>query len=249
MSLEQTGSFGRVFRRTAAVKSLDPTEKGAVNYFLGMAVAKLFAADLLATPWLLHLDVFRPQLDAVLTGRSRPDLVGQLPSGDWIALECKGRASEPNDDAKTKAKAQAQRIVSVGGTPPAFAIGAITYFQKDSLHFFWRDPQIDPSVKNRFSVEPSDRIWDHYYALILGLMRVADHPAIGDVVWAKVDEADVEIGVHSAVWRLLQKDAAEAKRAAEELKGQLGPCNADGIVVRAGPSWMEPLADAAVRRR
>jgi hypothetical protein len=74
MAVEQSGPTGRRLRRTAAAKTLDPSEKGAINYFLGLAVCKLFASKLLATPWLMHLDVFRPQLNAVLSGRSRADV-------------------------------------------------------------------------------------------------------------------------------------------------------------------------------
>src|SRR5207247_5226946 len=115
-------------RRTEAARTLDPTAKGAVSYFLGMAVCKLFAASLLNTPWLLHLDVFRPQLNPVLSGRSRPDLVGQSNSGDWHAFECKGRVSIPDPDAKARAKEQALRCASVNGQAIALHIGAITYF-------------------------------------------------------------------------------------------------------------------------
>ena len=112
MALEQRGPRGFKLRRTDAFKSLDPTEKGAVNYFLGMVFCKLFAAELLDTPWLLHLDVFRAQLDPrTLQGRSRPDLVGKhSSSGAWHAFECKGRASVPSQPEKNKAKAQAQRL-------------------------------------------------------------------------------------------------------------------------------------------
>jgi len=78
MALEQSGPGAFRLRRTTAAKTLDPSEKGAVNYFLGLAICKLFADKLLRAPWLLHLDVFRPDLNVVLAGRSRPDLVGEL---------------------------------------------------------------------------------------------------------------------------------------------------------------------------
>src|SRR5438045_4082788 len=71
MAVEETGPNEKYLRRTSAAKSLDPSEKGAVSYFLGMAVCKLFTTKLLSAPWLLHLDVFRPQLDPELSGRSR----------------------------------------------------------------------------------------------------------------------------------------------------------------------------------
>ncbi len=77
MALEQSGPVAYRLRKTEAARTLDPSEKGAVNYFLGMTLCKLFSAKLLNAPWLMHLDVFRPGLDVVLKGRSRPDLVGQ----------------------------------------------------------------------------------------------------------------------------------------------------------------------------
>lgn len=94
MTLEQSSPTARRLRRTQAAKSLDPSEKGAVNYFLGLSLCKLFADARLDAPWLLHLDVFRPQLNPVLSGRSRPDLVGQTTAGTWVGLESKGRVRD-----------------------------------------------------------------------------------------------------------------------------------------------------------
>ena len=140
LALEQQRHRWSLYR-TEAFSSLDPTEKGAVSYFLGMAVCKLFATDLLDTPWLLHLDVFRDQLSpAVLGGRSRPDLVGQDANGAWHAFECKGRSSIPTAEDMRKAKRQAQRLVRVDSTNCSLNIGAISFFRQDALQFHWRDP-------------------------------------------------------------------------------------------------------------
>src|SRR6476620_7574862 len=38
MALEQRSQFGSRLWRTGALRSLDPTEKGAVNYFIGMTI-------------------------------------------------------------------------------------------------------------------------------------------------------------------------------------------------------------------
>lgn len=117
MTLEQIAPGARRLRRTATAKSLDPSEKGAVNYFLGLTLCKLFAEMKLDAPWLLHLDVFRDRLNPrLLSGRSRPDLIGRTTGGEWVALESKGRVSPPTGDAKTKAKEQAERVVSIRGT-------------------------------------------------------------------------------------------------------------------------------------
>jgi hypothetical protein len=135
MGLQQRGVRGQKLVRTDAFKELDPTENGAVNYFFGLAICKLFASKLLDTPWTLHLDVFRNQLNPQLRrGRSRSDLVGQASaSGAWHAFECKGRATAPGGPEKQKAKEQARRLVSVGGKPCMLHIGAITFFRNDAL--------------------------------------------------------------------------------------------------------------------
>jgi hypothetical protein len=95
MSLEQRGPVGTRLYRTDAFKHLDPTEKGAIGYFLGLVVCKLFAAKRLDSPWTLHLDVWRDILNPVLLpGRSRPDMVAQSDaSSDWHALNV--RAAYP----------------------------------------------------------------------------------------------------------------------------------------------------------
>ena len=140
-------------QRTEAFRSLDPIEKGAVSYFLGMALCKLFASSLLDTSWLLHLDVFRRELSpSVLAGRSRPDLVGKDANGAWHAFECKGRSSVPDAEDRRKAKDQALRLVRVDSTDCTMHIGAISYFRQDELEFHWRDPEPEESEK----LEPID---------------------------------------------------------------------------------------------
>ncbi len=83
---------GRI-KRSEAYDGLDPSEKGAVSYFLGLTLAKAFAERELDVPWLMHLDVYRKELAPVLSGQSRPDLVGQTTGGSWVVIEAKGRTS------------------------------------------------------------------------------------------------------------------------------------------------------------
>src|SRR5262245_24342616 len=143
MALQQRGARGQKLVRTDLFKQMDPTEKGAVNYFVGLLTCKLFAWKLLDAPWTLHLDVFRPMLNPrTIGGRSRPDMVAQSAStAEWYAFECKGRASAPGPEEKRKAKAQAQRLVSVNGTPCSLHVGALTFFRNDAIEFYWRDPE------------------------------------------------------------------------------------------------------------
>jgi hypothetical protein len=73
---------------------LDPSEKGAVSYFLGLTVAKLIAERLFGVAWLLHFDVYRQYLDPTLGPfGDKPDLIGVDPTGHWVVIEAKGRTN------------------------------------------------------------------------------------------------------------------------------------------------------------
>jgi hypothetical protein len=245
--LEQRSPRGSRLYRTTAARTLDPSEKGAVNYFLGMTFCKLFATKLLHTPWLLHLDVFRPSLNSVLTGRSRPDLVGQaLGTGQWHAFECKGRISPPDATTKNKAKNQAQRLVSVDGTPCTLHVGAITYLRAETLNFYWRDPP--PEKGAGIVVSVGDHAWMHYYEPVLDAIRASD--AIGSWRTANtlVDIAgpDVKVGVHPAIaGYLANRQWTHAQHAASEAASSFvnEGYQPDGLKVVAGESWPRRFAE------
>lgn len=133
------GGGGR-FERSDAYDGLDPSEKGAISYFLGLAMTKAFAERVLGVPWLLHLDVYRQQLQPVLAGRSRPDLVGQTAAGNWVAIESKGRTNGFDPQALSRAKQQAQMLASVAGQAPALLVGMVTHFGDGQLQFTASDP-------------------------------------------------------------------------------------------------------------
>jgi hypothetical protein len=246
MALQQRGPSGQRLVRTDALKSLDPTEKGAVNYFLGMVVCKVFAAKLLDTPWLLHLDIFGNQIGAnVLRGRSRPDLIGQPSlSSQWHGFECKGRASPPLDKEKTKAKLQAQRLVSVGGTNCTLHVGAITYFRNDVLEFYWRDPP--PGEPTPILVpEPEGNAWREYYAPIAEILRFSRPPGTvsdGTSRYFAVAGLDLEVSVHHELEALvLAGNWTESHRVARERIADFvhDGYQPDGLAVRAGQSWRQ----------
>ena len=237
MALEQQPFSGRL-HRTQAFKSLDPTEKGAVSYFLGLAVCKLFAARLLNTPWLLHLDVFRDQLDpVVLGGRSRPDLVGQDGSGRWHAFECKGRSSVPNAEDERKAKKQAQRLVRVNSTNCSLHVGAISYFRQEALMFHWRDPEPDdPGELDPIEVDLTEHAWRYYYEPTLALASLSENPVLLEARRA----IDLDVQIHSAIHALLLDGAwAIARSQASKLQHVFAEegFRPDGVRVVAGDSW------------
>jgi hypothetical protein len=246
MALEQAGPRAWRLRRTESARTLDPSEKGAISYFLGLAVAGLFARRVLDAPWMMHLDVFRPLLNPVLRGRSRPDLVGQTQSGDWIALECKGRVSAPSADAKDKAKAQAQRLVSVNGISPILRVGAITYLSKETLQFFWRDPDPDREVRNPIEVEADPSVWRYHYTPVLELIRSipnAYETMRRRAEIQRVEEADLDIGIHPRVIEALENpNRADPRPDAGSFDNddRYAP---DGIALVAGESWQRPFEE------
>src|SRR5690606_25854597 len=91
-----------------------------------------------------------------------------------------------------------------------------------------------------FEVSLVEGMWDEYYAPVLSLTRRAQRSAHADdgIVWTRVEDADVDVGVHAHVLEeFAQAGGAAAKEVAEALQGELAESNADGIVVRAGRSW------------
>jgi hypothetical protein len=235
MAVEQ-GWAGRLCR-TDAFAALDPTEKGMVSYFLGMTLCKLFASRLLHTPWLLHLDVFRPFLNPIILGRSRPDLVGEDNRGNWLAFESKGRSSVPTSADKLKAKTQAQRLISVNGHNCSLQIGSFAFFRSAVLEFYWRDPE--PASGAAIELPRPAAEWRYYYepALSLASDTVSGSAAI------ERERADVEIEIHPKVRLLLEEGQWPQAR---QLTIELGDAlveqgyQPDGIKVTAGDSWTKP---------
>lgn len=244
MALEQHGPGARRLRRTSAFKGLDPTEKGAISYFLGMTFCKVFSSRLLQTPWLLHLDVFKSVIPISVLGRSRPDLFGQQSrTGDWLAFETKGRASKPSAADRAKAKHQATRLVSVAGSPCALHVGTFTFFANDALNFHWIDP---PTESARPLKIPEIReAWRYYYEPIHALWSARGEAARntqGGEVTVIVEEFDLKVRIHKRLvpfllleaWDAAQKAAFEA----EEVFKADG-FQADGLKIECGPSWRE----------
>lgn len=254
MALQQRAPGSRRIQRTAAAKGLDPSEKGAVNYFLGLNMCKLFSDKCLGIQFMLHLDVFRAYLNpTILSGRSRPDLVGRLPNGNWIALESKGRVSVPDRKTRTKAKEQAEKLEFIQGTPIQYKIGAITFFNNDVLNFYWIDPpgEIEPEDDGKkpkkgfafsFPEELPKREYFNQIADLLSVRRVQD---IGNESIIDMPEADLRIRINSVLANLIRANkwseayqfCTDPKMAAALKSSGL---HGDGLGVEAGKSWSLP---------
>lgn len=251
MALEQYGPTATRLRRTSAYKNLDPTEKGAISYFLGMTFCKVFSSRLLSTPWLLHLDIFKSTIPTAVLGRSRPDLFGQqIGTGNWLSFETKGRASKPSSADRAKAKAQATRLVSINGRPCTLHVGSFAFFVNDALHFHWIDPASDP--QKPIQIPETDDAWRFYYgpskALWDNFGREAGPQDQGGLEFA-VPFLDLKISVHpllapffvEANWAVAQRTMREF---AEQLRAE--GFQQDGLKIDSGPSWRVRAARVAV---
>jgi len=138
---------GQYLVKSSSFKNLDPSEKGAITYFLGLTFSKLFASKLLNTTWLLHVDVYKNQFArsgqrfAFAPGKSRPDLIGLDNTRNWNVLESKGRTNNTTSKLRIKAKNQTRKLRKIGHQYPNKRIGCITHFKKDELRFEWIDPE------------------------------------------------------------------------------------------------------------
>ena len=245
MALEHRTPTASYLWRTDAAKTLDPSEKTAVSYFLGMTFCKLFATNLLNTPWLLHLDVCRPRLDPILSSRSRPDLVGQEHgSNRWYAFESKGRSNPIDTTVKDRAKIQAQRVVSINGIVCSMHIGAITYFRDSILEFYWKDPI--PEKGEGIEIELPPNSWRHYYQPVAEIVKSRDldmeRSDAGNDLHIPIENYDLELRIHhliaknliSGEWENARRTAIEAAEMFKEDGYQI-----DGLRVCAGDSWYE----------
>ena len=125
--------------RSPAYDSLDPTEKGAISYFLGMAFAKLIGLYLFNVPWLIHLQKLDPTTVETLPGRSRPDMVGFDINGNLLVMEAKGRTGGFDQSAIDNAKKQAAQIRSINSQLPFCKVASEVFFS-DWLNICLIDP-------------------------------------------------------------------------------------------------------------
>ena len=180
--------------------------------------------------------------------RSRPDLVGQRSDGNWIALESKGRVGVPDAQTKQKAKDQADRVVSVLGKPVTGHYAGISYFKVDTLSFYVEDPEPRPADdSNAIAIKgvPAELYRSYYQPLQAAFFSDDPRPKLdGELVWRRVDEIDVAIGIHARLldlvrqeqWALIGGFCQENGR----LFAQLG-LHADGVVAKVGESWRTPI--------
>ena len=184
--------------KTSAYRSLDPSEKSAISYFLGLTFTKLMATIFFGIPWLLHLDVYKNQL-SILTRRRRPDLVGQDSWGGWSVFEAKGRTNGKDPDVVARAKAQTRGLRRIGSYYPIRRVASIIHFPRQSLRVYMEDP--DDTDENAVDLNISEDQFHHdYYRPITDLIGADWRNLVGPAMSRRikiVDEAGIERIIHA----------------------------------------------------
>lgn len=190
---------GGQFRRSTLYDAQDPSEKGATSYFLGMAVAKLFAEKLLKTPWLFHFSMTGPLgLPVRVRGALEPDLLGWLPGGSWLVAEAKGRTNSFSQSALDKAKRQTKAVTAVSGTPPNLRVAVQAHFDP-GLSARLHDPKPAEGANRKIDVDLAAAM-QRYYAFA---NSVTSAPTRSRVIagrrydFASVGDTGVELGMDS----------------------------------------------------
>ena len=127
-------------RKSDAYRNLDPSEKAAASYFIGLTSANLMARKLLGIHWLMHLDVYHDLLQPGLLGSGRPDLVGLDAQHQWHVIEAKGRSNALDGKVVPKAKEQTLKLRTVRGREPILRVASVAHFSRESLSLRLEDP-------------------------------------------------------------------------------------------------------------
>lgn len=185
--------------RSPAFKSLDPSEKAIASFYLGMAMAKLYADKVLGIPWLMHISRYEAAW-AVKYGASakRPDLFGCNAAGDWVVAEAKGR-DRVTGALVANMQEQKSSVATINGVPPAHRYGAATRFPEGLLALRVVDPPPRRDAQE-VPIDPAAWLVD-YYTPIIDLIAESDRQVEGRHVIGFISNSDIEVGVSEEVVR------------------------------------------------
>ena len=238
-----TRAQGNQLQKSPAFLHLDPSEKGSVSYFLGLAVCKLFAEALLGVPWLLHLDVYRDRLDLVenTTSRQRPDLIGRDSAGRWIVMESKGRTNGTSPGLLAAGKWQTQYVRSIGGQAVSLRAAAVTYFSRGRLVFDWKDPEGFNEKALDLKTDPEEYL-RLYYRLIYNVLSNNESKPVSGYRLYSFEDIGFSIGLRSSIYEAYRRQQPLGKLEWPE-KGRVLPLSSltnqqfytgtDGVIVGA----------------
>lgn len=260
------------FWRSESYARLDPSEKGAVSFFLGQAQAKLFAHDFFRVSRLVHYDSYLVYLGRPRR-RTRPDFVGFYGRRVAIGLEAKGRSpGRINPRAVvTQAKKQASSLPAIHGHPLTATYVHMAYFDGDRWRAHLEDP---PRPRQEDGVDPAPLTLSYYLPLVDAIRtRETETVSLDDefpYLRAYFAEIDAHLSVRADIATLVPPLTADGSFEADvfrsagnslydvsltldEVGAQVqrpGPLDTeraflggDGVAVELGSTWTEGAGD------
>jgi hypothetical protein len=236
-------------KRSALYDSLDPTEKGAASYFLGMMAAKIICARLLDTPYVFHLSMLRTLGGtSVLHTNSQPDLIGLDRSGNWIVAEAKGRTNGFSQPAMDMAKLQTRRLRMINGSYPSLRVAIQAYFAPE-LNFAVSDPEDHEDGADDVDFDVRVALKD-YYSYTLGVTQTASETRniLGrEYRFRSIEEVGISIGIDTTmpqgIENVIQTGNSLKFNQVNEAGGDDGQGTVifpDGLAVSLDQRWSEP---------
>jgi hypothetical protein len=245
---------GTTLVKSSAYEHLDPSEKGAVSYFLGLTFTKLLSAKLLQVPWLLHIDVYRDQFSrsgqafGYGSSRSRPDLIGLDNKRNWIVMESKGRTNTMEATLLASAKNQTRNLRRIGLDLPALRVAVVTHFTNGQLTVDWSDPE--GHNNNSFDIETNkEEYLSNYYKVIFNVLTTNNKQTKefeGFIIYT-FDAINLTLGLDKTIFNAyklqnLKEIEPTGLFDSEKFKSiadQEFFAGSDGVVVGLGSNWKE----------
>jgi hypothetical protein len=197
-------STGAQWGKSDSYLSLDPTEKGAVSYFHGMAQAALVLDRVLDLPYTAHIDACLLAIGQPLK-ESRPDLIAFRATGQpAAAVECKGRTGSHDKATITNAKVQAGNLPKVLGCPTTTPIASISHFDRASGS--WSSLMVDPEPGQDRPEIPIEAVaFAHYWPLVTLANSMAPLVSRGQRTWATDSISGFSIGVPTSIMNIFSR--------------------------------------------
>jgi hypothetical protein len=259
---------------------LERAEKSAVTGALGNAMTKILSEQILGARWLFFTDLYERKTTLPAPGKywlvfndqkQRGDFFAQIPSGEWVSIEAKGRvgASKLDREEAMHAKAQAEALLSVNFNAVKAHIVSAVFVRKEEVTAEFYDPPKQETTRLETTEENLLRSYYRHVTELVdtdfpkSLFKVGNSP----VVMVTLPRCGFSAGLHPRVSSLLKGDCSRLnlKHLEKELHNlkvsgtdntnQLGElhCGPDGVLI--GPDFgaptppKTPIPPARARRR
>jgi hypothetical protein len=221
--------------------TLDPSEKTAVSFYTGMTLVRLFSYSLFGVDWLLHLDLYRNEVQAQVKGKSRPDFLGLNHNDQWLVFESQGCSDYMTGQSMAtlmeKAKGQASLLTRVNGAVPFGTIGAVTHFMNDGLlRFDMDDPPPDSQSEEAYQIKitPNALRSDYYRPFVERKNSEVINVGGRRVRATSLGEIEVTVGLDEDVLAGVPMGTRTQVFQREDDREFMGR---DGVYVGLGPNW------------